>query len=430
MAMVACCSTLAFCATLALCTTLALTGGPALAGSDLIEEIPRATNVESPVAAAPGVPAMQTSLRCALQLTGENARGNIVLQTVVFAVARPGVVVAPMSALERKGAGWTRLSVSSDTPLAGTGCVDGSVEVTGIRWIAPSTNLVGLEAPGLDPCPVYPVDPIYEDEINPDDPAGATGTPRSAGEILTGVRNRAGYYGRTFEASVERSIVMPDGVRLLLVGVGDGGRADNGFLLDDRGRIVAAVLPSPSGANPLLAGAIEITSPPPDDDAGGPIDGGAADWGAALETPAGLFARALLLTRDDQADRVISLLDRVMERTGEFDDLLLERGLRRYRIGRAPAAIEDFRGAARLSPTHHIALLNLGIALGGEGLYMQAAQAFERALQIVPEDAPTHFNLAMARLAARQHALAIKEYEALGRLDPDLADELRPLLGL
>src|SRR5206468_11213537 len=80
-------------------------------------------------------------------------------------------------------------------------------------------------------------------------------------------------------------------------------------------------------------------------------------------TSVGLFARALLLTRPDQADEALALMDQVASLTGEFEGLLMERGALHYRTGRNDAAIADFAASARANPSSHLAYFNLGVAL-------------------------------------------------------------------
>src|SRR5207247_1018441 len=132
-------------------------------------------------------------------------------------------------------------------------------------------------------------------------------------------------------------------------------------------------------------------------------------------TPAGLIAQALVLTRDDQTDLALRLLDDAVRLGGESDVLLVERGSRRFRIGRTEAAIQDFARAAALSPRLHVAHFNLGVALGSAGRFAEAAEAFDRALRIDPGHAQTRYQLARALYADRRADRARDEWERAER---------------
>lgn len=136
------------------------------------------------------------------------------------------------------------------------------------------------------------------------------------------------------------------------------------------------------------------------------------------------------LTRDDQAPEAIALLDRVARSGGAFPDLRLERGKRSYLVGRTESAIRDFAAAARTEPSLHLAHFNLGVALGSDGRYREAAEAFSFALRLRPDHARTMFHLALALKAAGLADRARGELDRLSGLDSTLADQLKPLLGL
>ena len=101
---------------------------------------------------------------------------------------------------------------------------------------------------------------------------------------------------------------------------------------------------------------------------------------------------------------------------GESDVLLVERGSRRFRIGRTEAAIQDFARAAALSPRLHVAHFNLGVALGSAGRFAQAAEALDRALRIDPGHAQTRYQLALALYADRRTDRAREECDRLERM--------------
>lgn len=371
-------------------------------------------------------------LSCVLEISGRDASGNIVLQTVGYALDRPGLILASLS-MTATGAGrWQSLTAAPD-PLASGAAAgaagspagvqpsasEGAVEVTEILLEDPGRDLILLRAPGMGACE-----------------AGVTAAAPTGGaeETLIGIRNRDGYRGRVYRALLERTIPVRGGPDVLRLRIPDGGGAGSGFLLDSRRRLVGSIFPPPSGADRLLACAVPIDR--------AAIDAAAARPGRlvrdvpstprapaqAASTPAALLAEALLLTRDDQADRALALLDETVGLAGESDVLLMERGARRYRIGRTEAAILDFARAAALNPRLLTAYLNLGVALGTTGRYPEAADALKRALSIDPYNAPAHYQLALALAAARHRDQARGEYERLRLLDAALARDLGALL--
>ena len=399
----------------------------------LVPPGPRAAeSAPLPATATPG------PLSCVLEIAGRDAAGNTVLQTVGYALDRPGLLLAPLSTLAPGAARWRSLSAAPDPlgsgPASGvasgpaSGAAGsagasrpsaGSAEVTEFLLEDPERDLVLLRAPGLGACE-----------------AGVTSAvpAESAGESWIGIRNREGYRGRVYRARLDRTIPVRGGPDLLRVRIPDGGGAGSGFLLDGRRRLIASILPAPSGADRLLACAVPIDQAAIDAAAAStgrsPLEASSTPRspGQAARTPAAILAQALLLTRDDQADRALALLDEVVGMIGESDTLLMERGAWRFRIGRSEAAILDFARAAVLNPRLFPAHLNLGVALGTTGRYPEAADALKRALSIDPYNAPAHYQLALALAAAKHRDQARGEYERLKLLDAAMAHDLGALL--
>ena len=399
----------------------------------LVPPGPRAAeSAPLPATATPG------PLSCVLEIAGRDAAGNTVLQTVGYALDRPGLLLAPLSTLAPGAARWRSLSAAPDPlgsgPASGatsgpaSGAAGragasrpsaGSADVTEFLLEDPERDLVLLRAPGLGACE-----------------AGVTAAvpAESAGESWIGIRNREGYRGRVYRAQLDRTIPVRGGPDLLRVRIPDGGGAGSGFLLDGRRRLIASILPAPSGADRLLACAVPIDQAAIDAAAAStgrsPLEASSTPRspGQAARTPAAILAQALLLTRDDQADRALALLDEVVGMIGESDTLLMERGAWRFRIGRSEAAILDFARAATLNPRLLTAHLNLGVALGTTGRYPEAADALKRALSIDPYNAPAHYQLALALAAAKHRDQARGEYERLRLLDAAMARDLGILL--
>jgi tetratricopeptide (TPR) repeat protein len=74
-------------------------------------------------------------------------------------------------------------------------------------------------------------------------------------------------------------------------------------------------------------------------------------------------------------------------------------------------AISHYLGALRLNPGHTEARGNLGIALAGQGKFVEAMNHYERILTLNPEHAETHNNLAVALAAQGRLSEAITHYQ-------------------
>ncbi len=367
------------------------------------------------------------SVRCACELSADDAGGRTLLQAPAYALDRPGLLLASLSMLGARGLQWERLRASPD-PQPGAGApATGSYDVTEILDADPSQDRVLLRAPGLEAC---------RDGTPDSSPAamadGRDGPATVPGEVLLGLRERDGYRPRMFRAIFERFIDAGHGRRLMLIRVPDGAGAGAGVILDQGDRLVGSLLPPQTGSDPSLALAAPVTSDGIAEAAARPGLPPREALGQAADdfprTPVGFLARALLMTRPDQAEEAISLLDRVARMIGEFEGLLMERGARKYMAGRDDAAIADFSAAARVNPGLHLAYYNLGVALGTVGRYSEAVEALRRAVQIDPRHARSRYQLILALRAAGQVDLAYRECDLLGLTDPGLAGELRPLL--
>jgi rhomboid protease GluP len=70
----------------------------------------------------------------------------------------------------------------------------------------------------------------------------------------------------------------------------------------------------------------------------------------------------------------------------------------------------------------------LGVARNYLEEHRLAAQAYERALALTPDDSPTHWNLALTYLELAQYDLAREHFEAYLALNPQREAEVRPYL--
>jgi len=205
----------------------------------------------SVASAASGAIVTTAATSCALRLAGRDASGNTVLQTVAYALDRPGLVLAPLSAASLGRPRWQRLQATPDPVGAGPSAPGHPIDVTEVLLEDTRRDLVLLRAPGLEAC----------DETgaaDADREPGALLQPPGDDEALIGIRDRDGYRPRLFQARLDRRIRAGAGPELMRIRIPDGGGASAGFLLDRRHRLVGSILPPPPGADRLYACAVPI----------------------------------------------------------------------------------------------------------------------------------------------------------------------------
>ncbi len=86
------------------------------------------------------------------------------------------------------------------------------------------------------------------------------------------------------------------------------------------------------------------------------------------------------------------------------------------------AAEAAYRAALAIEASHYATLLNLGALLCRHGHCDDAAELYERALEVDANNADLHFNYAIALEDQKRYASAIKAYERVLELAPDFAD--------
>ncbi len=367
---------------------------------------------------------LEAAAACIVHLTAFDASGFPVALAEGYGVGADGVVLAPLSIASAGVKRWTRLMATREPP-AGSPPDSPPIEapVEAVRLVDLNHDLAFLHAPGLPPC----AEPGTGRATGDDQGASPLRTPVT-GAILTGVRERRGFRSREFRAEVERRLRGPGGSEILIARLLDPGGADSGLLFDAAGALAAVIVPPPPGGDPeRIAAVLSVSMNDLPKGSAGPLRDALSGVAAAGAPPVRLFAQAILIDRDDQADRALQLLDQTARIAGEFDDLVLERGLRRFRLGRTEQAIADFTRVASHAPGLHTAHYNLGVALGAAGRIEEAIGAFRSALAIDPGHAGTRFQLALA-LGAAGHPEAREEYEVLKGQDERLATELKAIL--
>ncbi len=99
-------------------------------------------------------------------------------------------------------------------------------------------------------------------------------------------------------------------------------------------------------------------------------------------------------------------------------------GLAYEKLGKPELGIEPARQAVNLQPTNPVVITNLGWVLLQAKRGSEAADVYERAARLNPEDANTHYFLGLSYLAAAKPHMARSEEINLRRLDASLAKQL------
>jgi TolA-binding protein len=391
---------------------------------------------------------------CLVRLVARDESDRTLFESVAAATATPGLAVAPLHPLERGGVQWRSLAILRDD--AGTGTPP-SWGVIAVESLDRDRDQVLLQAPGLPPCAGR--DSALAQAVSPA-PAGrfdtgpSPGSAPAPGSAVLLARGRDGFRNRLIGGRVERVVQLPGERRMVLVRLLDERGADPGLLFDPVGSLLGSVLPPPAGGDPSLATVVlQPARPASDPAAESPSSDAGASAAAASTAPAaasprsvreaiaanpspsvlgpvpGLVSQALRLSGPARYDRALALLDAASRQAGVTASLLLEKGVLEFGAGRVASAVEDFRQAAGIDPASHLARYNLGIALGTEGRYQDAATALQSARDLEPGHGRTHFQLALALRALGKTAEARRELDSLSQIDPVLAGELKVILG-
>lgn len=379
---------------------------------------------------------------CLVRLAARDGADRTLFESVAAATATPGLAVAPLHPLERGGVRWRTLSILAED--AGGGSDAATWTVSTVASLDRERDEVLLQVPGLPACAGRATESALarSDRGNGLTPADSV----SAGALLPGsavlaARGRDGFRNRLVGGRVERVVNLPGDKRMLLVRLLDERGADPAILFDPSGRLLGSVLPSAAGGDPALATVVlrsdsvlesqaqapEVVHGSPSRDARDVIASAPAP--SVLATVPGLVSQALRMSGPSRYDRALALLDEASRQAGDTASLLLEKGVLEFGAGRLSSAVEDFRAAAGQDPASHLARYNLGIALGTEGRYQDAATALQSARDLQPEHGRTRFQLALALQALGKTAEARRELESLTRIDPVLAGELKVILG-
>ena len=93
-------------------------------------------------------------------------------------------------------------------------------------------------------------------------------------------------------------------------------------------------------------------------------------------------------------------------------------------MGMYQEAVNAHKQAIQINPDLLAAHYGLGLAYFQSGMYQEAIQANNQAIQINPDDAETHLALGVIYILLDDKDAALKEYEILKELDPQMANDL------
>ena len=108
------------------------------------------------------------------------------------------------------------------------------------------------------------------------------------------------------------------------------------------------------------------------------------------------------------------------ETTGHFGLGVAYQSSKRY-----PESVAALRTAIRLSPDFWPAYVQLGVSQYKMGLHAASVASLKTAIRLRPDDETAWYFLGLDYLALRDRVRATEAYEILGRLNADLAAELR-----
>lgn len=112
----------------------------------------------------------------------------------------------------------------------------------------------------------------------------------------------------------------------------------------------------------------------------------------------------------------------------DYDVAHFSLGIVYSRVGRWKEALASFKKAVEISPNYAEGYLGLGVAYVILGRNSKAMEACLKAIQLRPGYAKAHYALALSYLMLGDSQSALKEYEILKTLDPDLANQLIDLI--
>jgi len=119
------------------------------------------------------------------------------------------------------------------------------------------------------------------------------------------------------------------------------------------------------------------------------------------------------------AGRVLELAEQAGPATTLDEHALLLLGAAQQLTGRHDQAVASFRRLAAMRPGVSAYWNNLGVACRQAGDLQGAEQALLQARELAPHDGEVHYNLGLLAQDAGNDAVAVKQYDAALKTDPE-----------
>ena len=132
------------------------------------------------------------------------------------------------------------------------------------------------------------------------------------------------------------------------------------------------------------------------------------------------FDRAVAMLKDQDYDKAINLLEKVIERSPGVTAPYIDIAIAYVRVGKPAQAEEHFKTALMLFPEHPVASNEYGFLCRKTGRFAEARAIYERAIARFPEYYPLHRNLGiLCDLYLNDPACAFEHYEIYSNARPE-----------
>ncbi|MCL5023107.1 MAG: tetratricopeptide repeat protein [Nitrospirae bacterium] len=138
-----------------------------------------------------------------------------------------------------------------------------------------------------------------------------------------------------------------------------------------------------------------------------------------------LYHLADLYNRDAQYEQAIEAYKKVVKLKPTMGYAYFKMGTAYDRLNRPAEAVEAFKKALKYMPNYAVAYNNLGVAYGNLEKYGEEITALKKAIKLRPNYSSARYNLGYTYLRKGDRKAALREYEALKKLDEGAAEALK-----